>query len=225
MSGTGCRLRLRVSAGVWVMAAGWVVVTVTGGQGSEVPAPALAAWLCAAALHEGGHLAACALTGTRVRVLTLDLLGARMETEGMMSYGQEFCVAAGGPCANLVTAALLMPLWIRAGAPAGGGLYRLILSSLGFALVNLLPVASMDGGRMLYCLACVCACPSDDTAAADRLLTAATAAVLAGTWLLSVYALLRDGVFLSLFVFSFLLLCRVLTGRLTQAGTDPAVRR
>ena len=92
-----------------------------------------------------------------VRSLTLDLLGARLMTEGVMSYGQEFCVAAGGPCANLVTAALLMPLWIRAGAPAGGGLYRLILSSLGFALVNLLPVASMDGGRMLYCLACVCA--------------------------------------------------------------------
>ena len=221
MSRTVCRSRLRVSAGVWVMAAGWLIVTLTdktAGRGASAPLPA--AWLCAAVLHEGGHLLACALTGTRIRSLTLDVLGARLETEGMMSYGQEFCVAAGGPAANLATAAVLLPLWIRAGSPPDGGLFRLILSSLGFSFINLLPVAAMDGGRMLYCLACVCARGTDDTSAADRLLTGSGALTLSALWLLSVYALLRSGAFLSLSVFSFLLLCRVLTG----AGSRPADR-
>ena len=205
------------------MGAGVLITALTGsGQAGGLAWSEAAAAFAAALLHEGGHLLAAAVAVVRVESMTLDLFGARLALGGLISYGQEFAVAAGGPCVNLLTAALLMPLWVSRGAPSGGALHALILASLGLSAVNLLPVRTLDGGRMLSCFCGVLAGDGSPVPPRlpDRLLSVTTAAVLGIVWLLSAYALLRADRFLSLFAFSFCLLCRVITGE--RAGLRPA---
>lgn len=201
--------RLRVRPGAVLTAAGLALWMLWGHPAGG--ARFLAVTAAAAALHEAGHATAAGLCGIRLRRLTLDIFGARLEAEGMLTYGQEFVLAAGGPAVNLLTAAAVMPLWTAHGCPGAGWLYGILTASLGLAAVNLLPVQTLDGGRMLYCLT-ASVWPSRDPAASERaarrVLTAAGIAVVGGLWLLSVYALLRGGQLLSLFVFSFCLLVR-----------------
>ena len=152
--------------------------------------------------------------GVRITGMRLDLFGARLELPGLLSYRQELLVALGGPAANLLTATVLFRAWTACGCPVCGAspslsgwalvLGVLLPASLGLCAVNLLPVASLDGGRILSCLLSL-------TLGADvarRVLRLLSLFLLTLLWLLSVYALLRAGQFLSLFVFSFSLLVR-----------------
>jgi membrane-associated protease RseP (regulator of RpoE activity) len=75
-------------------------------------------------------------------------------------------------------------------------------ASVCLGLVNLLPVAGLDGGRLLSCAVSLWLGPR----AGDRVLRVTTAAVTGGLWLLSVYGLLRAGQLLTLFGFSLCLL-------------------
>lgn len=105
------------------------------------PSPAQAACLAAAALHEGGHLLACAALGVEVRALRLTALGAVLDTDLRCGSGrEELLVALAGPLVNLcsVPAGLLAQRRLFAGA------------SLLLGLFNLLPVAPLDGSRVLH---------------------------------------------------------------------------
>lgn len=170
----------------------------------------------AAVLHEMGHMAAALLCCVRLSGIRLDLYGARLGLPGLISYRQELLIAAGGPAANLLTVGLLFPAWRLLGSPlygvgelwpgTAGFLSVLIPASLGLCVINILPVATLDGGRILYCLlAQLCG-----DRAAHLVQRSCTGTLLGGMWLLSVYALLRAGQQLSLFVFSFTLLVRCL---------------
>jgi stage IV sporulation protein FB len=200
----GMGMRVRVSRrgavmGVFLGGLGIVAAArAAGGFG------ALAAWLsemwgipAAVLLHELGHLAAARLWGVRVDGLRLDLLGARLSLRGTVSYGQEMAVAAGGPAVNLLTAVLAAPA-----VEESGGAALLAAASVCLGLVNLLPVAGLDGGRLLSCAVSLWLGPR----AGDRVLRVTTAAVTGGLWLLSVYGLLRAGQLLTLFGFSLCLL-------------------
>lgn len=165
-------------------------------------------------IHELGHLAAAVACGVRIAGMRLDLFGARLELPGLLSYRQELLVALGGPAANLLTATVLFRAWTACGCPVCGAspslsgwalvLGVLLPASLGLCAVNLLPVASLDGGRILSCLLSL----TLGADAARRVLRLLSLFLLSLLWLLSVYALLRAGQFLSLFVFSFSLLVR-----------------
>ena len=178
-----------------------------------------AVWAASAAAEEGirpelGHLAAAVACGVRITGMRLDLFGARLELPGLLSYRQELLVALGGPAANLLTATVLFRAWTACGCPVCGAspslsgwalvLGVLLPASLGLCAVNLLPVASLDGGRILSCLLSM----TLGADAARRVLRLLSLFLLTLLWLLSVYALLRAGQFLSLFVFSFSLLVR-----------------
>lgn len=201
-------MRVRVSSMAVLWAGGVVTVTVWTAMTEGGGASYLRTWLgeamtvaLAALLHELGHIATAWGWGISVKALRLDLFGARMELGGLMGYGSELAVAAGGPFISLVAAATAIPL--------GGfreGNYLFGVASLGLGLLNLLPVRGLDGGRMLYCgLALLCG-----ERAADVTLRLTTALALGGLWLSSVYCLLRAGQTLSLFVFSLCLLLRLL---------------
>lgn len=152
-------------------------------------------------LHECGHLAAAWGVGVRVRGLRLDLLGARLELDGLLSYGQELFVAAAGPLASLLGAVLACPLWAARGWE-DIGLFASV--SMVLAGVNLLPIGTLDGGRMLSCA--VASLWGEGTS--RRVCRAATGALAVALWLLAAYALLRAGEMLSLFVFAVCLLLR-----------------
>ncbi len=115
--------------------------------------------LAAAGLHELGHLGAAVLLGIRPTEFSVGALGARMGLSvPLLSYRHELLIAAAGPGVNL----LCIPpcLWgIRhLGNLDGAGEYLLFFAaaSLALAAVNLLPLRSFDGGRMLGALCALC---------------------------------------------------------------------
>ena len=201
-------LRLRVSGGFWLVAVGILLNILCGtGDFGNRAASAVAVFL-AIVIHEAGHLIAAWACRVRIDALRLDVLGARLHTAGLLSYGQEAMVAAGGPVASGLSAALASPLWASRGYPEGGMLCLLVGASAVLGGLNLLPVGTLDGGRMLYC-ALAYAVGERLAEAVLRLTGGACALAL---WLFSVYALLRAGDMIAPFAFSLVLLVRVLQG-------------
>ena len=206
--------RLQVSPAAPLLVGGAAVWAASAAEEEGIRPAALLLLGLAALIHELGHLAAAVACGVRITGMRLDLFGARLELPGLLSYRQELLVALSGPAANLLTATVLFRAWTACGCPVCGAspslsgwalvLGVLLPASLGLCAVNLLPVATLDGGRILSCLLSL-------TLGADvarRVLRLLSLFLLTLLWLLSVYALLRAGQFLSLFVFSFSLLVR-----------------
>ena len=98
--------------------------------------------LGAAAFHELGHVAVLTWCGVRIRRLRISALGAVLETDGRMSYGQELAAVLAGPLLNLLAAAGLG--W--AGYVTAAGANAVLCA------FNLLPVRPLDGGLALYLL-------------------------------------------------------------------------
>ena len=156
--------------------------------------------LLAAAVHESGHLCAAKCLHIPVRALRFHLLGAGLEPEGrLLSYGEEFLLCAAGPIASLLFALLPAPFW-EFSAFAG----QLSCASLVLGLLNLLPIRSFDGGRMLGDAVSARLSPR----VSDTVLTATSLVFLFLLWSVAVYFLLRAGDGLSLWCFSMSLFSR-----------------
>lgn len=160
------------------------------------------ATLLAAALHECGHIVAAHALRLPFRRMHLGLLGARLELEGRMpSYGEEWLLCAAGPLVSLLGAAIAAPLW-RVWPAA----VRFSCASLLLGVLNLLPIRSFDGGRMLA--ASLGAWLPGRVA--DCVMTLTSLLFLFLLWATAVYFLLRAGDGLSLFCFSVGLFLRFL---------------
>ena len=148
----------------------------------------------AAAFHEVGHLLAARLLGIPIRSLRLDLLGARMDTVGrMMTYGEEWLLAASGPLFSLLLSLGLFFLWEISPFAKLLSCASLLLGGL-----NLLPIRSFDGGRMLA--SSISYFFGERTS--DYILRLTSFLFLFLLWAVSVYFLLLAGDGLSLFCFS-----------------------
>lgn len=100
----------------------------------------------ASAVHELAHYVFLRLYGVRVERLIITAVGAEMTVRGQMSYIGETVSAAAGPISNLLLARIV--LWT-----AGERGYLFAGINLILAVFNLLPVAGLDGGRCLACMA------------------------------------------------------------------------
>ena len=148
--------------------------------------------LLAAAVHEAGHIAAARVLRVPLGELRVGLLGARIEARGLLSYGSEWLLAAAGPFASFLLAALTVPLRQIPFFAA------LCATSFLLGALNLLPVGTFDGGRMLFCpLARLFG-----TRTAGAVLKGCSFAVLFLLWCGAVYLLLRAGGGVSWLVFS-----------------------
>lgn len=155
--------------------------------------------LSAAALHECGHLLAARLLGIRLRLLELDLIGARLyPAVALPSYRAELYLALAGPLASL-----LLALFLPFSTPF---CLALRTATLSLALFNLLPIEGFDGGRALFALAATLLSPER----ARRLLAGATYLMLLFLFALSSCLLLRYGENMSLAVLSASLFVRLL---------------
>lgn len=96
-------------------------------------------FLLSAVLHELAHGLILSWLGQAPQEVCFRLEGARMETPPL-SYRQELLCAAAGPAVSMLLG-LTLPVF-----PMLGG-YSLCLG-----LFNLLPLGSLDGGRMLRCI-------------------------------------------------------------------------
>lgn len=99
--------------------------------------------VCAAIIHEAGHCAAHFLVGAGTALPHASLVGFGLMPRRILSYKEEILVAAAGPLANLITAAILLPYRSSESADV------FFLVNLLCAVSNLLPVKSYDGYRIL----------------------------------------------------------------------------
>lgn len=156
--------------------------------------------LAAAILHEGGHVAAARLMRIPLKDLRLDILGARLEICGrVLSYGEEWLLCAAGPLTSLAVAALAFPLWHLGAYPVTFSCASLILGVL-----NLLPIRTFDGGRMLESFLSA----TFSARVSRRVMQLSTFLFLFLLWAIAVYFLLRANDGLSLLCFSMSLFTR-----------------
>ncbi len=165
--------------------------------------------LFAAALHELGHIAAAKARGIRLESLSLDLLGARLTTgTRLCSYRDEIILCAAGPFVNLFfsSASLLLANFIFKQDPVVFEyLSFFAASSAALGFLNLLPIKSFDGGRILLCLLC----RPFGIYISEKIIELLSFLCCFALWGFSVYLLMRAGISLSLFVFSVSLFSRI----------------
>lgn len=165
------------------------------------------AWLSvlsAALLHELGHYVMAVVCGAKVAGIRLGILGARMRIEGVLSYGKEFGIALGGPAVNALCA--ISVWWLSKGRAEDTPFQWFFYASCGLAFLNLLPVGTLDGGRMMSALLSHLLSPE----AAMTVLRISTTLCLLALWLLAGYALLRGSPVLSSFIFILALMLKYL---------------
>ena len=106
-----------------------------------------------AALHELGHLGAMLAFRARPQRVCLVAAGVRIEcAPGLgVSFGKEIVIAFAGPAVSFALAGLFAIAWRAWDAPL---LHDCAMLNLGFALINLMPVRQLDGGRALYYALC-----------------------------------------------------------------------
>jgi stage IV sporulation protein FB len=127
-------VRLHSTGGFWLLMGGLLLAA---------PLPLVGWTLLACVIHELGHYLAIRLLGGEVEALQLTGLGAVMVPQGMFCYREECLIALAGPAASLALALLTAPVE-----------ETLAGVSLVLGLFNLLPLAPLDGGRVLRGLVC-----------------------------------------------------------------------
>ena len=161
--------------------------------------------ILAAALHEVGHFAAARLLHIPVRAMRLDLLGARIDVNGrILSYGEEWLLCVAGPLASLVFSLVGSFFWSHSKLAVIFSCASLLLGVL-----NLLPIQTFDGGRMLECALLHFSTPQK----ASAILKGCTFLFLWLLWVFSVYLMLKIADGITLFFFSLCLLARFLESR------------
>ena len=174
-----------------------------------------AASVLAAALHECGHLLAARLLHIPLRLLELDLMGAKLyPANAIPSYHAEALLAAAGPLCSILLAVPFfgtrLPFFVA-----------LRTATLSFALFNLIPIEEFDGGRVLFSL---CACRLGE-GIARRVLFASSYLSLLFLFALAACLLLRYGENATLAVLSASLFARLFLSLDTPAKGTKRSRR
>ena len=172
--------------------------------------------LTSATLHEAGHIAAAKFRGVSFCRLNVGILGARLSAStGVCSYKDEIVICAAGPAVNFICAAV---------GEALRGLYNFeseayslfFLSSLCLGILNLLPIKSFDGGRILSSLLS----HIFGISAAEKALGVLSFLSLFALWSISLYLLLKTAASLSLFVFSLSLFASLFSDTFENESQD-----
>ena len=141
-------------------------------------------------LHELGHTAAALLFGKKPLAVRVMPTGINILLPPASSYTEELLIAAAGPLMNLLYAAVSIYL------PYGiGGTARSVSLLLG--TINLLPLAPLDGGRILSALLTPI-CGSEVCGEISNFFSLLLLAVL---WVISLYIFFYSGVNFMLLLF------------------------
>ena len=201
-------------------------------------------YLTSAFFHEVGHIICAKALGIRLKKICLDFAGARIYPENNLnSYKSEWLLCFGGPLANLTVALvcyiyfcfftrngffdtsvvqdIFMCAWnfVESQSISFQGIVSmLILFSLFQAFINLMPVSTLDGGRMF---GCVCSYLFGESFS-QKAVTFMSLIVSVILWMISVYLLLRVSAGLALFSFSLCMFCKIMEnpdeGRLSRTA-------
>ncbi len=169
----------------------FVSLIISGGLYSLIP-------LFAAVLHELGHIFAARIRGTKLSCLNIGILGARLSMpNGICSYTDEIIICAAGPVVNLSSAYIMYLINTRFDTHNEIiGIF--IIASLCLGILNLLPIKTFDGGRILSAFIS----KLSNIEKAEMTVNFLSFIFLFILWSMSVYLLLRTSSSLSLFIFS-----------------------
>ncbi len=148
----------------------------------------------AAFIHELGHIAAARISDVKFKEMRLSPFGAALiPSSSMGSFYNEIFICVAGPLINFlcVLFALLLPV-------SCDFLNLFILSSLFLGVLNLLPISSFDGGRILFAIIE----SHFSFRCARKVLCVSSFLLIFALWTLSLYLLIKTASSLSLFVFS-----------------------
>lgn len=170
-----------------------------------------------AIMHEMGHLLAARARGIKIQEIRIGVSGARICTEEQAgSYADEFILCMSGPLVNVLMlafgAAVLVYRNIGEESIAraiidfadGKGQVRLgafiffMLCSLLHGGLNLLPIKTFDGGRMLYCISAMVF----GQRTAERVLSVTTALCMLLIWSAALFLMIRFDAGLSIYTFA-----------------------
>lgn len=166
--------------------------------------------LLAAALHEVGHLVAARMMRIPIGAMRFDLLGARIDVKGrILSYGEEWLLCASGPLSSLACSLVGSFFWSHSRLAIAFSCASLLLG-----LLNLLPIQTFDGGRMLECALLSFTTPQKT----GSILRGCTFLFLWLLWAFSAYLMIKIADGISLFFFTLTLLARFFEGRVPQKG-------
>lgn len=164
--------------------------------------------LLAAALHEVGHLLAAHFLKIPIRAMRFDLLGARIDVKGrILSYGEEWLLCMSGPLFSLLFSLIGSFFWSHTKLAIAFSCASLLLG-----LLNLLPIQTFDGGRMLECALLSFTTPKKTGA----ILRGCTFLFLWLLWAFSAYLMIKIADGISLFFFTLTLLARFFEGKTLQ---------
>lgn len=130
--------------------------------------------VCVIVLHELGHATAAILLKKRVMKLTLMPMGIKMKLSAASSYAEEIILAAAGPFINVL---------IIFFAPCFACEKEISTFALISLIVNILPMATLDGGRIVK--AATAAIFDEPTS--ERVIRALSVISLFFLWVLAVY--------------------------------------
>ena len=145
----------------WFVIALVIVAVVSGPVLATRPAYGIALGLAQAVLlllsvlaHEGAHGVTARAFGMPVIRIVATLWGGHTSFEaGRTTPGRMAAVAAAGPAANAVVAAIGLALLPVAGAGIPGHLVQgLVIINGSLAVLNILPGMPLDGGQVVECL-------------------------------------------------------------------------
>ena len=157
-------------------------------------------------LHEVGHILGAKLTGIRLSGFRLFSFEARISLYGdLIPYKKELLISFAGPLMNVLSFIVATAFGAKPFASDPLSFFATVSASLGF--LNLLPIGDFDGGRILFCLLA----PTIGLTKATVSCRALSFLFLFSLWCVSVYALIRAGASLSLFLFSATLFVRIFT--------------
>lgn len=169
--------------------------------------------LLAAALHEIGHLVAARVMHIPIGAMRFDLLGARIDVKGrILSYGEEWLLCMSGPLSSLVFSLIGSFFWSHTKLAIAFSCASLLLG-----LLNLLPIQTFDGGRMLECALLSFTTPQKT----GSILRGCTFLFLWLLWAFSAYLMIKIADGISLFFFTLTLLARFFEGRTRKKKNEP----
>lgn len=144
-----------------------------------LPLPRLCAIGFAAAVHEAGHIIAMLTAGGGVKSLTVRLGGLELESRrALVSYPRQIAISLAGAAANIA-------VWAAARFTLGR-LRAFMDACIVFAILNLLPIPSLDGGEALAEI-CAVLLPEGKGECAAKMIGYIFLFLL---WILAVYVLL-----------------------------------
>lgn len=141
-------------------------------------------------VHELSHLAAAKMHGGRVERVSITAFGISLGFSPPKTYGEEIFTAAAGPAASFLFAAL----GHARGGDFGGEVF---VFSLFLGLMNLIPLASFDGNRIVTATLALLF----GEYAAQKASAALSYFFLFLAWVVSVYILFYSGVNFALLIF------------------------